>query len=169
METDLGLLALRLALSALVAGHACQKLFGWFRGRGITGTGALFEADGIRPGPAMVIVAGLTELTAAAMLALGMLTPLAGAMLIGAMLAAISSLWHKGLWAHLGGFEVPLVYSLIAFSLIITGPGSLAVDSLFPWQLHGPWWALGAVAVGAVAALPVIGMVARHRRGAAAA
>lgn len=167
METDLGLLVLRLVLSALVAGHACQKLFGWFRGRGVTGTGALFEADGIRPGPAMVIFAGLSELTAAAMLALGLMTPLAGAMLIGAMLAAISSLWHKGVWAHLGGFEVPLVYGLIAFSLVITGPGSLAIDSLLPWQLHGLWWALGAAVVGTVAALPVIGMVARHRRGAA--
>lgn len=167
MEIDLGLLILRLVLGALVAGHACQKLFGWFRGRGIRGTGELFEADGIRPGPAMVLFAGLSELTAAVLIGFGLLTPLAGAMLIGAMIAAISTLWPKGVWAHLGGFEVPLVYALIALCLVITGPGGLALDALLPWQLHGVMWALTAAALGVVASLPVVRMVVRHRRSAA--
>ncbi|GAA1422925.1 DoxX family protein [Agrococcus citreus] len=164
MEIDLGLLVLRLALAALLAGHATQKLFGWFRGRGIQGTGKLFEADGLRPGAVMVTFAGLSELAAAGLLALGLATPLASAMVIGAMLAAISTLWPKGLWAHLGGFEVPLTYAIIAFVLACTGPGAIAVDALLPWQLHGPVWALGAAVLGVLSAAPLLAMVVRHRR-----
>lgn len=169
MEIDLGLLVLRLALAALLAGHATQKLLGWFRGRGIRGTAPLFEADGLRPGTVMVTFAGLSELGAAGLIALGLATPLAAAMVIGAMLAAISTLWPKGVWAHLGGFEVPLAYAIIAFVLAITGPGGYALDALLPWQLHGPWWAIGAAALGLLCAAPLLRMVARHRRGTLAA
>lgn len=166
---DLGLLVLRLALAALLAGHATQKLFGWFRGRGIEGTGKLFEADGLRPGAVMVTFAGLSELGAAGLLALGLATPLASAMIIGAMLTAISTLWPKGVWAHLGGYEVPLTYAIIAFALAITGPGAIALDALLPWQLHGPLWALGAVVLGVLCAAPLFAMVLRHRRASAQA
>lgn len=170
METDWGLLVLRLALAALLSGHACQKLFGWFRGRGIAGTAPLFEADGVRPGRVMVTFAGLSELAAAGLIALGLFTPLGSAMVIGAMIAAISTLWPKGVWAHLGGYEVPLTYALIAFALAITGPGTFALDALLPWgALHGVLWALGAAALGVLAAAPIVTMAVRHRRSAPAA
>ncbi|GEK79186.1 DoxX family membrane protein [Agrococcus baldri] len=168
METDLGLLVLRLALAALLAGHACQKLFGWFRGRGIAGTAPLFEADGVRPGRLMVAAAALSELAGAALLALGLATPLAAAIVVGAMAVAISTLWPKGVWAHLGGFEVPLAYAIVAFALAITGPGALSIDALLPWQLHGPLWAIGAAVLALTVASPLLVMVARHRRDAAA-
>lgn len=168
METDLGLLVLRLALAALLAGHACQKLLGWFRGRGVHGTAPLFEADGLRPGALMVTAAGLSELGAAGLLALGLATPLASAMVVGAMTVAISTLWPKGVWAHLGGFEVPLVYAIMAVGIAITGPGGWAIDALWPFAAHGPWWGLGALALGLVAAAPLVAIVARHRRTSAA-
>lgn len=169
METDLGLLLLRLALAALLAGHACQKLFGWFRGRGIRGTAPLFEADGLRPGTVMVAVAGLSELGAAGLLTIGLATPLAAAMVVGAMTVAISTLWPKGVWAHLGGYEVPLVYALLALGLAVTGPGGWAVDALLPFAAHGPAWAAGALVVGVLAASPLVAIVARNRRAKAAA
>jgi putative oxidoreductase len=34
----------------LLIGHAAQKLFGWFGGHGLTGTGAFFDGIGYRPG-----------------------------------------------------------------------------------------------------------------------
>lgn len=168
METDLGLLVMRLVLAALIAGHACQKLLGWFRGRGVRGTAPLFEADGLRPGALMVAAAGLSELGAALLLTLGLATPLASAMVVGAMTVAISTLWPKGVWAHLGGFEVPLVYALMAVGIAITGPGGWAIDALLPFAAHGPWWALGALVVGLLAASPLVAIVARHRRSSAA-
>lgn len=164
METELGLLVLRLTLAALLAGHACQKLFGWFRGRGIAGTAPLFEVDGLRPGAVFVAIAGLSELAAAGLLALGLATPLAAATAIGAMTVAVSTLWPKGVWAHLGGYEVPLTYALIALVLAIAGPGEYALDSILPFTAHGLWWALGALLLGIAAVSPLLAIVTRTRR-----
>ena len=39
---DFGILALRLVLGLLMAAHGAQKLFGWFGGHGLAGTGGFF-------------------------------------------------------------------------------------------------------------------------------
>src|SRR5712692_6403604 len=46
----IGLLLVRLVFGVLMAAHGSQKLFGWFGGYGLTGTGAFFEQLGFRPG-----------------------------------------------------------------------------------------------------------------------
>ena len=58
---DIGLLVLRLAVGLTMAAHGGQKLFGWFGGYGIKGTGGFFEAIGFRPGIPFAIAAGLNE------------------------------------------------------------------------------------------------------------
>lgn len=162
---SLALLLLRLFLALLLAGHAAQKLFGWFRGRGVTGTGQLFEASGLRPGWLMVLTAGLTELGAAALFALGLATPLAAAMVIGAMLVAGATLAHNGLWAHLGGYEVPLTYGTIAFALAVAGPGEFSLDHQWGLDAYtGILPALIGTGVAAVLASPLLVMIARHQR-----
>jgi putative oxidoreductase len=45
------LLILRVVVGLGFASHGAQKLFGWFGGYGISGTGAYFESIGFRPGP----------------------------------------------------------------------------------------------------------------------
>ena len=40
---DTGLVLLRLVIGPLMAAHGAQKLFGWFGGYGLTGTGGFFE------------------------------------------------------------------------------------------------------------------------------
>ena len=47
---DAGLLLARLTLGILMAAHGSQKLFGWFGGYGLEGTGGFFEGLGFRPG-----------------------------------------------------------------------------------------------------------------------
>ncbi len=47
-----GLLVGRLVLGLLMAAHGTQKLFGWFGGHGLAGTGGFFESLGFRPGRA---------------------------------------------------------------------------------------------------------------------
>ena len=47
---DAGLLLGRVVLGVLMAAHGSQKLFGWFGGYGLTGTGGFFDALGFRPG-----------------------------------------------------------------------------------------------------------------------
>ena len=46
----LGMLVARVVFGTLMAAHGGQKLFGWFRGYGLRGTGEFFESLGFRPG-----------------------------------------------------------------------------------------------------------------------
>jgi putative oxidoreductase len=151
---DIGLLLLRVGFAALLVGHATQKLFGWFRGAGPAATGAVFATWGFRPGTAMAVLAGLSELAGAGSLALGLLVPAGCAVVVGTMLVAAIPNVHKGLWAHLGGCEVPVVYAGTAAVLAFTGPGRYALDHVLGLgSLAGVGWGIAAVAVGAAAAV----------------
>jgi putative oxidoreductase len=152
---NVGLLLLRLSLALLLAGHASQKLFGWFRGAGPAGTGAMFEQWGFRPGPAMAILAGLSEAAGAAAIALGLLTPGGCAVIIGTMIVAAAPNAPKGLWAHQGGCEVPVVYAGLGAVIAFTGPGQYSLDHAIGLTgFGGVGWGLVAVAVGTIAAVP---------------
>src|SRR4051812_26285204 len=96
---DIGLLIIRLVVGLLFVGHVAQKIFGWFGGYGIKGTGDLFESIGVKPGVMMALLAGLTELIGELLFALGLLTPLAGIMIAGTMVMAIAKVHGpNGLW-----------------------------------------------------------------------
>ena len=131
-----GLFIIRLALGLILFAHGAQKLFGWFGGYGLDGTGGFFDSIGHRPGRRMAMVAGLSEAGGGVLLAIGLLTPLAASMLIGTMLvAAISVHAKQGLWATNGGYELPLTNALVAAGLAFTGAGSWSLDHAFdiPW------------------------------------
>ncbi|MGW3315954.1 DoxX family membrane protein, partial [Streptomyces fungicidicus] len=76
---DLGLLLLRLGTGGVLAAHGAQKLFGWFGGGGIEGTGQFMESIGYTPGRTSATAAGLAEAGGGLLLALGLATPAAGA------------------------------------------------------------------------------------------
>jgi len=154
---NIGLLVLRLGFAALLFGHSTQKLFGWFRGGGPAGSGKLFETWGFRPGARLAVVAGVCELLGAGSIALGLLTPGGCALLIGTMTVAASPAARNGLWAHLGGNEVPVVYAFLATVIAFTGPGRFSLDHAFGLTGFGHlWWAAIAVAAGLLAAVPML-------------
>lgn len=126
---SLGLLLLRVVVGALFVGHGTQKLFGWFGGHGLDGTGAWMESLGFRRGRVWAGVAGLAESLGGLLLALGFLTPLAAAAIVGVMTTAVLAVHlRNGVWNSNGGYELPLVYATAATALAFTGPGAYSLD-----------------------------------------
>ncbi|MFJ9611407.1 DoxX family protein [Kitasatospora sp. NPDC101176] len=149
---DAGLLLLRLVLGLTMAAHGSQKLFGWFGGGGIDGTGQFFTMSGYPAGDTMAVVAGLTETLGGLALAVGLLTPLAGAAIVGTMVNAIAVTWGGGFFAPKGS-EYELLLTAGAAALALTGPGRYAVDRFLPvLRAHRLAYGAAAVLVGLVTA-----------------
>jgi putative oxidoreductase len=145
----LGLLVLRLVVGLLFVGHGAQKLFGWFGGHGLTGTAGFFETIGLKPGRAHAMAAAVLEFGGGLLLALGLLTPVAGAALIATMTAAVITVhWSKGLWNTAGGYEFNLTLAAAAFTLAAVGAGSWSLDHALSLNVHGVLWAIGALVIG---------------------
>jgi len=148
-----GLLIVRAFIGLLLLAHGLQKLIGWFGGHGLAGTGGFFEAVGHRPGRQMAAAAGLSEAGGGALLTLGLLTPLAVAMIVGVMtVAAISVHAKNGLWATNGGYELPLTNAVVAAGLGFTGAGTWSVDHAIGLNLSGWGWGILALVVGLIGA-----------------
>jgi putative oxidoreductase len=150
---DTGLLILRIAVGLTLVGHGSQKLFGWFGGYGLEGTGGFLEQLGFRPGRRAALMAGLTEAGGGALLALGLLTPLASTMVIAVMLVAIVSVHlSKGFFVSNGGYEYPLLLAVAALTLAITGPGQISLDALLGTERAGLPWGIAAAGLGSLGA-----------------
>ena len=149
-----GLLIIRGVLGLLLIAHGTQKLFGWFQGHGLEGTGGFFHSLGHRPGTLMAGVAGLSEAGGGLLLLLGFLTPLGAAMVVGTMFVAAASVHApNGLWATNGGYELPLLNGVVAAGLAFAGAGDWSIDGAasIPWTSGwGP--GLAALVLAAVAA-----------------
>jgi putative oxidoreductase len=147
-----GLVIARLVFGSLMVAHGTQKLFGWFGGHGLAGTGGFFETLGFRPGRAFAAAASVTEIAGGLLLALGFLGPVGPALIISVMLvAAISVHWQNGLFAASKGIEVPLLYAAGAISLALTGPGLFSLDAalgLTSLWTPGIVWAAIGIGVG---------------------
>jgi putative oxidoreductase len=151
---DLGRTALRLVVGPLFVGHGTQKLFGWFGGHGLEGTGAFFEGKlGLKPGKRHAMAAGASETIGGALLTLGALTPVAAGLITGTMITAIRKVHApKGPWVTEGGYEYNAVLIAVVAALTETGPGRPSVDaSAFP-RLRGSGLALAQFAAAATAA-----------------
>jgi putative oxidoreductase len=145
----LGLTVLRTVIGVLFFGHGAQKLYGWFGGHGLDGTGQFFESLGLRPGRRHAALAGAAEAGGGALLALGLFTPAAAAALIGVMSTAVRTVHLKnGPWVSEGGYEYNLTLIAIMVALADLGPGDISLDHALGTEVHGPVVALLALAAG---------------------
>ncbi|MFB6990964.1 DoxX family protein [Streptomyces sp. NPDC056304] len=157
---DVGLLIIRIALGLTVAAHGAQKLFGWFGGGGLKDTGQFFTMSGYPSGETMAAVAGLSEVLGGLGLVLGLLTPLAGAAVLGTMINALAVKWGGGFFAP-QGVEYEVLLAAGAAGLALTGPGRIAIDRFLP-GLRAHRLAYGAAAVALAVVLAGLVLLIRN-------
>jgi putative oxidoreductase len=146
---ELGLLILRLVVGLALVAHGTQKLFGWFGGYGIAGTGSYLEQLGFKPGRVQAALSGVAEAGGGLLLAVGLVTSLAAAAVISVMFVAIVSVHlPKGFFGQNGGFEYPLILATVASALAFTGPGAFSLDSVLGLSWQGVSWGIAALVGG---------------------
>jgi putative oxidoreductase len=146
----IGLALLRIVLGAFVAAHGFQKLTRFWGGGGLEASSAEFRADGFRGGKVTAFIASMTQLGSGVALILGMLTPLASAGAIAVMTIAVVVKLRVGFWSQHGGFEYPLLLTILGIATAFAGPGPFSVDGLL--GLTGFWngWVSAAASAAGV-------------------
>lgn len=128
----LGILAyplVRVTTGLLLVPHGAQKLFGWFGGYGLAGTGAYFgDTLGMQPGILFALLAGLVEFFGGLALVFGLLTRPAAAAVAALLAVALSFHVANGFFWTNGGFEYPLMWFLLAVAILLRGGGEYSLD-----------------------------------------
>lgn len=150
-SANVSLLLLRVVFGTFLAAHGVNKVKG-----GIRGTAGWFGSIGMRWPLAQAVIAASTEIGAGALLAVGLLTPLAAAGVIGIMVVAV-------VVAHLRagffvfrpgqGWEYCASIAAVALAIGIAGPGEWSLD-------HAIGWYPSATLSGLVAGIGGVGAAA---------
>lgn len=125
---DSALFVLRVVGGLLVAGHGAQKLFGWFGGGGIKGTGGWLASLGFRPPEFWARTAGSVEFGGGLLFALGLFHPLGAIAVAASMTMAIAKVHWPKIWVSQGGMELPLVNLSVLAAVVLAGPGTISLD-----------------------------------------
>lgn len=130
-DASLAPLAMRLSAGIIFAAHGAQKLFGWFGGYGLEGTGQWMASIGLEPGYLMALLAGSAEFFGGLALILGVLTRPAALALAGTMIVAIVTVHlQNGLFMSNNGYEFGLSLLAISVALVFSGAGRFAIDNV---------------------------------------
>ncbi len=132
LHSDAGFsgLILRLPIGLILAAHGGQKLFAWFGGYGLEGTGQWMASVGLTPGYLMALLAGSAEFFGGVALMLGLFTRLAGA--VNALTMAVALLWvhlGQGFFMTSHGIEYALALLSATAALTLMGGGRYSLDS----------------------------------------
>ncbi len=149
---DTALAIARLIIGLGIFAHGAQKLFGWYGGYGIKGTGGFMETLGFRPGTVFATLSGLGEAGGGILTLLGLLNPIGPALIVMVMITAIGSVHiTKGFFTSNGGWELNAMYIAGAVLIALVGPGAYSVDSAagitFLAGSQIAWIALGTAVV----------------------
>ncbi|HET9682028.1 MAG TPA: DoxX family protein [Candidatus Limnocylindrales bacterium] len=129
--TDIGLLALRLAVGLTFAAHGAQKSFGWWAGPGPRRWRGAMASMGFTPPGLFAAISMGVELVAGLLLAVGLATPLAAAALVAQSVVIVGRAhWAKGFFNAAGGYEYPLVLGIVAAVVGFLGAGRVSLDEV---------------------------------------
>ncbi|MCJ8320475.1 MAG: DoxX family protein [Colwellia sp.] len=128
-EQSLAVLPLRLIAGLLFTAHGAQKLFAWFGGYGLDGTGQWMESIGLTPGYLMALMAGSAEFFGGLLLIIGFMTRPTSFVLAITMIVAILTVHiDNGLFITNNGYEFGLSLLAITIALFIQGGGKYSID-----------------------------------------
>ena len=123
-------LTLRVPIGIILAAHGSQKLFGWFGGYGLEGTGQFMASIGLNPGFLMTLLAGSAEFFGGLGLVLGLMTRPAAAVSAITMLVALFWVhWGKGFFMDSHGIEYALALLSATVTLALMGGGHYSLDN----------------------------------------
>ncbi len=129
-------LVLRVPVGIILAAHGAQKLFGWFGGYGLEGTGQWMASIGLEPGYLMALLAGSAEFFGGLALIFGLLTRPAAAVSAFTMVIAIFSVhFVNGLFMSNNGYEFALALFAATLALTFQGAGRLSLDNVIAKKL----------------------------------
>lgn len=134
---SLAALALRLALGLIFVAHGAQKLFGWFGGYGLEGTGGYRASIGLAPGVLMAAMAGSAEFFGGLALLAGLvLRPAAAVLAVTMLVALIVAHLPNGLFLSNDGYEFALALLAGTVALALSGAGRYSLDQLLVNRLQ---------------------------------
>lgn len=144
------LLVLRVGLGVTMALHGWNKVR-----KGIAGTAGWFQSIGMRPGRLIALMAAYTEMGGGALLAIGLLTPVAAAAMIGLMGVAY---WvaHKEngffIFNPNQGWEYVFIIGIAALAVGGIGPGEWSLDNAIGLgnPIYTSWWGAIITLVGGI-------------------
>src|ERR1700739_4396269 len=110
---DVGIFMIRVLFGVGIAAHGAQKLFGWFGGYGLAGTGGVFVPLGFCPRRLFAPAPGLCETLGGALVVLGLLGPIGPALvLLVTLVATIVVHLKNGFFVTKNGVELPMLYAM---------------------------------------------------------
>ena len=104
-KSGISTLILRVPLGLILAAHGSQKLFSWFGGYGLEGTGQWMASIGFEPGYVMALLAGSGEFFGGLALLFGFLTRPAALVVAFTMAMAMSVHIGNGLFVANNGYH----------------------------------------------------------------
>jgi putative oxidoreductase len=124
---SLSLLLLRCIIGLLLFAAGSGKLLGLFGGYGLQASLQAYLKMGISSPFSYLSI--FTEFIGGMLLALGLFTrPAAFAVMINMLVATIISL-PRGIMGPMGA-QTPLIFLVIDIAILLSGPGSISIDSL---------------------------------------
>jgi putative oxidoreductase len=154
-QVNLALLILRVVTGLMIAAHGYNHIFG---GGKIEGTARWFASMGMKPGILHAWLASITELTCAALLISGFLTPLGAGGVMGVLLVAWVTAHRKNgffIFKPGQGWEYVAYVSFTCLALGTLGGGEWSLDHALDIEFTGwtGFWVALAAGVGGAATL----------------
>ena len=134
LGSEVAVVAVRIVLVWIFIYYGAGKLFGAFNGPGIHRT-ALFMSNTahLHPGGLFAVIGGVIEFGGALALALGLVSRLAGLVLLGdQVMAMVTVTWVHGINSLTAapGYEFNLALAAMALVIVGLGAGRLSLDAL---------------------------------------